>query len=188
MRAGDDPALGGLPEHLGQPDDRHCARGDDVGQDLTRPDGRQLVDVADDQQRGIVGNRLHQRLHQHDVDHRGLVDDQQIAVERIVGVAFEAAALGVDLEQPVDGLGLEPGRLGHALGGPAGGRAEQQVDALCGQNAQDRVDDRRLAHARAAGDDQDLRQQRQPNCCDLALGRAKPGLLLDPGQRLCRDR
>ena len=101
--------------------------GDDVGQDLARTDGGQLVDVADDQQRGIVGNGPHQRLHQHDVDHRGLVDDQQIAVERVVGVALEAAALGIDLEQPVNGLGLErrslrscawrPGRSGRRAAG-----------------------------------------------------------------------
>ena len=78
----------------------------------------------------LSGDRLHQRLHQHDVDHGGLVDHQQIAVERVVGVAFEAAALGVDLKQPVDGLRLEAGRLGHALGGAAGGRAEQQLTPL----------------------------------------------------------
>ncbi len=41
--------------------------------------------------------------------------------------ALEAAGLGIDLEQPVDGLGLEAGGLGHALGGAAGRRAEQQV-------------------------------------------------------------
>ena len=76
------------------------------------------------------GTALNQSLHQHDVDHGGLVDDQQIAFERIVGVALEAATLGVDFKQAVNGLGLEAGGLGHALGGSAGRRAEQQVDAL----------------------------------------------------------
>jgi hypothetical protein len=57
---------------------------------------------------------------QHDVDHGGLVDNQQVAVERVFVAALEAAALGVDLQQPVDGLGLEAGRLGHVLGGAAG--------------------------------------------------------------------
>ena len=120
MGAGDDAALRGLPEHLGQAHHGHSAGCDDVGQHLPRPNRRKLVDVADDQQRGMVGHRLQQRLHQHDIDHGGLVDDQQVAVERVVVAAFEAAALGVDLEQPVDGLGLEAGRLGHALGGAAG--------------------------------------------------------------------
>ena len=55
MRAGDDTALGRLPEHLGQPHDRYRPRGDNIGQDLARSDGRQLVDIANDQQRGSVG-------------------------------------------------------------------------------------------------------------------------------------
>ena len=67
--------MSGLAKDLGQAHDRDRAGRDDVGQDLSRADRRQLVDVADDQQRGIVGDRFHQRLHQHDVDHGGLVDD-----------------------------------------------------------------------------------------------------------------
>ena len=59
VRAGDDPALGGLPKDLDQPHHRDRARGDDVGQDLTRPDGGKLVDVADDQQRSVIRHRLH---------------------------------------------------------------------------------------------------------------------------------
>ena len=31
-----------------------------IGKDLTRADGGELVDVADDQQRGIIRDRLHQ--------------------------------------------------------------------------------------------------------------------------------
>ena len=34
--AGDDPTLGSLPKDLGQPNDGHGARGDDIRQDLTR--------------------------------------------------------------------------------------------------------------------------------------------------------
>ncbi len=186
MRAGDDPALRGLPEHLGQPHDGHRAGGDDVGQHLPRSDRGQLVDVADDQQRGIVRHRLQQRLHQHDIDHRGLVDDQQVAVERVVAVALEAAALGVDLEQPVDGLGLEAGRLGHALGGAAGGRAEQELHALGREDPQDRVDDGGLADAGAAGDDEHFGDQRQADRGLLAVGERQAGPLLDPGQGLVR--
>ena len=123
-------------------------------------------------------------MHQHHVDHRGLVDHQQIAVERVVRVALEAAGLGIDLQQPVNGLGLEPGRLGHALGGAAGRRAQQQLHALRGENAQDRVDDRGLADAGAAGDDQDLGRQRKPDRRFWLGGQFKADPLLDPGQRL----
>ena len=86
----------------------------------------------------------------------------------------------------MDGLGLEAGRFGHALGGPAGRGAQQQADALGGEDAQDRVDDGRLADARAAGDDEHLRQQGQPDRGDLAFGQRQAGLLLDPRQRLLR--
>ena len=98
MCAGDDPAVGSLSKHLGQPHHRHRAGGDNVGEHLTGADRRELVYVADDQQRGVIGHRLHQRLHQQDVNHGGLVDDQQIAVERVVAAAFETATLGVHLE------------------------------------------------------------------------------------------
>ena len=170
----DDPALRGLPEHLGQPHDRHGPGADDVGQHLPGPDGGQLVDIADDEQRRVVGRRFHQRLHQHDVDHRGLVDDQQIAIEGIVGVALEPAGLGIDLQQPMDRLGLDARRFGHALGGAARGGAEQQFHALGRENLQDRVDDRRLADARAAGDHQRLRHQRQPDRGPLTVGELQP--------------
>src|ERR1700720_4396273 len=152
VRAGADPAVGGLAKDFGQAHDRHRAGSDDVGQDLTRADGGELVDVADDQQRGMVGDGPHQRLHQQDVDHGGLVDDQQIAFERVVAVPFEPAAFRVHLEQPVNGFGLEPGGFGHALGGTARRGTQQQAHALGGEDAQDRVDDGRLAYPGPAGD------------------------------------
>ena len=87
MGVDDDPAFRRLPEHLGQPRDRQRAGVDDVGEHLPGPDRGQLVDVADQQQPGRRRDRLQQREHQRRVDHAGLVEDQEIAVERIVGVA-----------------------------------------------------------------------------------------------------
>src|SRR5260370_10698387 len=60
-------------------------------------------------------HRSHQRLHQHDVDHRCFVDHEQIAIEGIVGVAFEPAALGIDLQEPVYLLRLDARRFGHSV-------------------------------------------------------------------------
>src|SRR4029079_2600490 len=147
-----DPALRRLSEDLGQSRDGNNARGDDVGQYLSRSDRWQLVDVPDNQERVIVRHRLYQRLHQHDIDHGSLVHDQQVAVELIVATAFEAAPPGVDLKQPVDGLGLEAGCLGHALGGAASGCAKKELCALCREYPQYRVDDRSLANSRPASD------------------------------------
>ena len=69
MSAGDDATLRGLPEHFGEAHHRHGAGRDDVGQHLAGPDRGKLVDVADDQESGPVRHCLHERLHQHDVDH-----------------------------------------------------------------------------------------------------------------------
>src|SRR6202022_2911514 len=101
-----------------------------------------------DQKGGLIRYRFHERLHEHDVDHGCLVDHQQVAVERVVVTALEAAALGIDLQQPVDGLGLKAGRLGHALGGAASRSAQQKVGALGREDAQNRFDDGGLADAR----------------------------------------
>ena len=86
----------------------------------------------------------------------------------------------------MDGLGLEAGRLGHALGGAAGRRAEQNVGALRREDAQDGFDDGGLADARPAGHDQHLGHQREPDRGDLAFGKGKTDLLLDPRQGLVR--
>ena len=75
--------------------------------------------------RGVVRYRFHKRLHQQDVDHRGLVDYEQIAIKGIVSVAFKSAALGIDFQEPVDRLRLDARGLGHALGRAASVGAEE---------------------------------------------------------------
>jgi hypothetical protein len=123
--AGDDSALRGLTEDFSQPHNRHGAGHDHVGQDLTGPDRGKLIDVADDYQRRMVGDRPQQCLHQQDIDHRGFVDDQQVALEWVVATAFETAALGIDLEQSVNGLGSKASGFRHPLGGAASRRTKQ---------------------------------------------------------------
>src|SRR5207248_10826230 len=41
-----------------------------------------------------VRHCLHERLHQHDIDHGGLVDNQEVAIGVVVLAAPEAATLG----------------------------------------------------------------------------------------------
>ena len=67
-----------------------------------------------------------------------------------------------------------------------GRRAQQDIDALGGQDAQDRVDDRRLADARSAGDDGDLRGERRAYRIGLAGRQGETGLPFHPGQGLAR--
>ena len=127
---------------------------------------------------------LHEGEHQRNIDHAGFVDDQQVAVERIIGVALEAALLGIGFEQPMDGLRLHAGLFGHALGGAAGRGGEQELRSLGGEDAQDRVEKRRLADAGAAGDHGDLGAQDHFHRLALRGGERLAGFLLDPGDGL----
>ena len=123
-------------------------------------------------------------MHQRHVDHRDLVHDQQVAVERVLLAPLEAALGRVGLEQPVQGPGLPAGGLAQPLGGPAGRRRQGDGGGLGGQDLEDAVDQGGLAHARPAGDHQQLGAQRQAHRLPLALGQGEPGLRLDPGDRL----
>jgi hypothetical protein len=134
---GDDPATGRLAEHFGQADDwDHLAR-DDVSQHLARANGGQLVDIADNEQRGRVGHRAQQRAHQQNIHHARLVHDQKIAVERMFLGPAEFTRPWVRLQQTVDGLRLQPGTLRQPLGRPTRGRAKRHANLLGDQDLQD---------------------------------------------------
>ena len=84
----------------------------------------------------------------------------------------------------MDGLRLDAGGFGQALGGPARRCAKRHGDALRHECLQDRVDEGGLADARAAGDHQGLARHRQPERLPLALGERDAALRLEPGYRL----
>jgi hypothetical protein len=80
VRIDDDPALGRLSEDLGQAHDRDRSRHDDVAENLPRADRRQLIDIADEQQRRTLRESPKDRPHQRHIHHRGLVDHQEVTV------------------------------------------------------------------------------------------------------------
>ena len=73
------------------------------------------------------------------VDHRSLVDHEEITVERTFFVAAEPSRLGVDLKKPMDRLCLVSCRLGHAFGRASGWGAQEEADFFRGENAQDGI-------------------------------------------------
>jgi hypothetical protein len=99
---------------------------------------------------------------------------------------LKATASGIDLQQPVDGLGFEAGSLGHALGSTPCRRTQQEAGAFRGEDTQDRFDDCRLAHTWPAGHDQHLGHQGEADCGDLAFGKSKTDPLLNPRQGFIR--
>ena len=125
-------------------------------------------------------------MQQRHVDHRDLVDDDELGLELVLLAALEAAAGGIGLEQTVQGLGLEPGGLEQPLGRPAGWCCQGDVLGPGAQDGEDGVEQRGLADAGAAGDHQQLRTQRQPYGFSLARGQDQAGLALDPGDGLLR--
>ena len=121
MRVDDDARGLGLAEYLGEPHRRHALRADDVGEHRPRPDGRELVDVADEKQGGVLRNGPEELVREDDVHHRHLVDDHEVGVEGLVASMAEASGRRVELEQPMDGGCLEAGGLREPLRGPAVG-------------------------------------------------------------------
>ena len=120
----DDLGGGSLAEDFGEACDGDGFGIDDVAEDVARADGGELVDVADDEQVGVIGECLEEGVHEWGVDHGCLVEDVEVvAGELVAGVAGEAFA-GLELEEAVEGEGFEAGGFGHAFGGAAGGSCQ----------------------------------------------------------------
>ncbi len=114
------------------------------------------------------------------VEHRGLVHDEEVGGERVGLVAGEAAAGGVVLEQAVDGGGEAARGLGQALGGAAGRGREVHADLLRLQDLDEGAEDGGLARAGPAGEDAELRGEREADRDALQLVEGKARLLLGP--------
>ncbi len=87
-----DRAALGLPVQRRQLGHRDGAAVDEVAEHPAGADRGQLRGVADEQQVAAVGARLEQRGGQLGVEHGRLVDDDDVLVERPVGVALEPPA------------------------------------------------------------------------------------------------
>ena len=90
-------------------------RRDHVFQDVAGSDARKLVDVADKDGPGIIGDGFEQPIHELRIDHAGFVDDDQIAVQRVFIPSFEAASLEIELQKTVDCGCLSSCDLCHPL-------------------------------------------------------------------------
>ena len=121
---------------------------------------------------------------ENDIDHRRFVQHEQIAGQRMLLVAFELARGGIELQQTMDGLGGAAGRLGQSFGRPTRGCRQHALQFLGGEDFQDAADQRRLADARPARDDQQLVLARLANRFLLAGRQLDAQSLLDPGDGL----
>jgi len=93
---------------------------------------------------------------QHNIDHGGFIDYNNVGLQRIVTVAFEGKNFGIKFEQAVDGFGLQPGRFGKALGRSACGRTKDNAGILGSNDAQNTVDQGGFTDTGSTCNDQDL--------------------------------
>ncbi len=154
MRGGGDHRARRLAEDAVEPD-----HGDDFGLDqvlegLAGADRRQLVGVADEDDVGRLGKAPEQDLGQPQVQHRGLVDDDEVNRERMVWFVMGLPSRR-PLQHAVNRLRFVVGRFLQPAGGAAGGGAESDLDFGFHRRGHDRPRTDGLADAGAAGEDRD---------------------------------
>ena len=157
MRVLDDQASLVLPIDARQAPGRQAAAVEQVREHAAGHHRRQLIGVADEHDARVGSDRLDELVRQRHVEHRQLVDDDQVGLERPLLVVREPVLERVVAEQPVDRLRLAAGRLCESLGRAAGGGGERDLRAGALGELHDEAHDRRLADAGAAGQQRDAR-------------------------------
>ena len=192
VRVGDDAAAGGLTENLRQAHGRHDAAADDIRKDVARSDGRKLVCISHEDEPALRPHGAQQRAHERDVHHGALIENDRVALERVILVAPEGDVLMVvahaGLEQAVDRLRALPGQLAHALGGAPGRGGELRIEPERVKEREDRADGRRLACSGAAGDGDDLMLAGEAQRLLLLVGKGQTELRFDARGDLLRVR
>ena len=187
MRVAHDHRLLGLTENVAQGDGRDAPAADQIGKYVARADARQLVGVADEHKAAARAQRREQRAHQREVDHRGLVHNERIGLERFLFAFGERHLAGLVVEghaeHAVDGLRVAAAELAHALGGAARGRGEQNIQAHALEERDDGAHARRLTRAGAAGQQQQFFLCRELDSLTLERRVLHALLALDLGDR-----
>ena len=184
VRGHDDGALRRLTKKLGQVHLGNRLALEDIRQHAARPDRRQLIGVAHQQQMRFGVDRAHQPIGQQDIEHRDLIHDDEALGQRALLVVAEVVGMRLELQQAMERAGGASGRLGHAAGGASGGRGQGVLDTARVEHIQQRAQRRRLADAGAAGQHHRLRLPRQPHRLALPLRQPDAPLAFERGERL----
>ena len=164
-----------LAEDLHETDCREDIRLKHIPQNRTGSYGGQLVHIPDKDQSRPDRNRRQERVHQGNVHHRHLIDDNDVRLQRVCLVPLKADIFpkflrgGADFEQPVDRRSFVSRCLCHPLGGTSRRcrQADRQIFGL--KVAEHLVNGRGLAGPRPA------RQNEKPV---LRRAHKRPPLLL----------
>ena len=169
VRALHDHASRRLAEDVRQPRRRHRVRGDQLGERLAGADRSKLIGVADEHDVRLGADGAQQRDEQLEVRHRRLVDDQQVAAQRVVLVVGGALARNPP-ERGVDRGGAHPARLVHPDRRASGRGDQQHARALTRGGGGDRPDRGGLAGPGTAGDQRHAVHERVAGPGQLLVG------------------
>ena len=146
-----------------------------VAQYIPRADRRQLVCITDQNQTRARLQCIAQRLCQHQIHHRCLVDDNSLTLQRLQCIAPECHAarhfVVIIFEQPVDRTGVVPAGLHNALGSPPGRGSYRCFEAAPLQHRKQSPDDGCFPCAGTSGNDGHTTAQGDPHRFFLLRGK-----------------
>ena len=184
-----DVAFSCLPEDLGQHHHREAAGFNDILKDASRSHAGQLVLVSHQDQPGAGQHGFEKRVHQGQVHHGHLVNDENVCIQGIFFISLEPAfsfALRASayFQKPVDGGRLISGGLCHPFGRSSGRRGQKDRHALAFKEPDHGIDGGGLSGSRSSGQHQDPPFYRFGHCLFLHLVQAQPGVIFDFFQTL----
>ena len=177
-----------LAEDPGEPHHWKSSRLDDILEHISRSDAGKLVSVPHQDQSCSSCHRLQKRLHELNVHHRHLINDDHIRLQRIGLISgkmhFRRRFLlhTGKLQHPVDSPGLMTCCLRHTLCSPAGGRRQLHIHALQLKKPDKGCDGSSFSGTRPSGNDQDAVPRRLKHGLPLPLVKLPFFLPLDLSQ------
>ena len=161
MRVHHNIALPCLAEDPGQGHHREALRGDNVFQHTSRPHRGKLVHIPDQHQPRPRHDCREQGVHQRQIHHGHLVNDDHVRFQGILTVPHKSAhtvrllRIYIYFQEPVDSLRLIARGFGHALRRASGGSSQQDAHALAVKKADHRIDGGRFSGTGASGQDEE---------------------------------
>ena len=164
----DDPARPRLPKDPAEAHHRKLPGINDIPKDIAGSDARELVNISDQDQCHSVRDRLQKIIHEHDIDHRALIHDQDIALQRVFLILL-IPLRRFYFQEPVNGFCFHPSGLRKAFRRASGRRCQQDLRACHAKGCDNAECGRCLSRARPSGQYQDLALHRAQNRLHLDL-------------------
>lgn len=97
---------------------------DEIGEDIARADGGELIRVADEDEFRRGGECAQKLVREHEIEHARFIDDERVDVDGVLGVVL-GFFTGSDADESVEGRGVASGRFGEPFGGASRGCGEE---------------------------------------------------------------